>query len=708
MGISLEAPSTRKGFRTMQRVRNMLARRDWLKHPLLGALLEGGVVYAIAWFYLYKIQFASSALERADPHYHIKFAQLLRTEGLGMVKQFPWAQFSLWKEHFFDKDFGFHVLLMPFASGNLIYGGKLAGVAFGALVFGTFALVLRLRGVRGSWVWALGLTVASYIFVVRMNVARPQVFSITLTLLSLYFVLRRDWKVVFGLGIAYALSYTAPHLIVIYAGALLVSVFLLERRLEYKPLLASVAGVLVGWLVHPSFPNTFKGFWVQIVGVLDTAWGEKVENLDLAVELSAATTRELLTQNALLWVLVVLCVLLLPRVTKRLTAEHLTLFLVSCGFLALTAMSRRFAEYMVPVMLWMAAEIVELAFREADESRAPWFLSSRRSRLVATVLACSLVFVVFVRNSRAFERRFAASVTSPVRGQALWLAQNTEPGSVVFTCGWDTAPEMFLYNHHNNYLVFLDPNYMYQWNRELWQRWSDITTGKAADPVSDIVNVFGARYGYCHSRYRELRARLIRDPRVTFISENMGGVLFEIDPSVPAPPPQFRFVVSEPYPLGRNWSAGPPEPHAWTDTIVETRPYQRITLPGRSGPGSVSCVILRDTLELPPGGLRVRLGALERARVWYGGRLAYDSMGIQSSDPHAGDFFLTTTHASAQASGVPPNDFTIEICTRHSDARLSIHYDPLPAPRDAAGAGAAQPVVAADGAEPATNGGVAP
>ena len=78
------------------------------------------------------IQFSTPNLPDNDGFYHIKFAWLMRTEGL--KPEFPYLPVSILNANdFYDHHFLYHVALIPFTFGDLLFGAKLAAVTFSAL-----------------------------------------------------------------------------------------------------------------------------------------------------------------------------------------------------------------------------------------------------------------------------------------------------------------------------------------------------------------------------------------------------------------------------------------------------------------------------------------------------------------------------------------------------------------------------------------------
>ena len=98
---------------------------NWIYGPLLFVLF-------IALMYL--IQFSTKNLVGTDGYYHIKFSSLMRTEGL--KPGFPWLPLTILNPgEFADHHFLFHVLLIPFTFGDLVFGAKLASVLFASFAF---------------------------------------------------------------------------------------------------------------------------------------------------------------------------------------------------------------------------------------------------------------------------------------------------------------------------------------------------------------------------------------------------------------------------------------------------------------------------------------------------------------------------------------------------------------------------------------------
>lgn len=504
--------------------------------------LEALVVYAIAFGIFYWRQFLTQHMPGTDGYYHIKVAWIYLEEGL-LRDGFPWAQYSLWRDSYFDKEFGFHVLLMPFAAGDgsaqsLMHAAKLSTVVYGALVYPSFYAVLRLSGVKHTWFWTLVFFGSGAYFGWRINVPRPQIISMSIALWAAYFVLQRSWKGTFAIAAVYALCYTAPLVTVVYAGVALVLWGVVEDDWDWRVLAASVVGVFAGWLLHPHFPNNFRLVWIQLVDVLGNAWGVAGPNLSLGGEFRPADTRSFLREHVPVYFVFVMAMLAMTRVKNILTPRFLTLFGLANAWFIMTCMTKRFVEYWVPLTVFLAATIFTAFLDEARKD--PPRIWQKKWLRVATYSFIVLFMVGIQTYSQvSIAKEFRGPGPGSLSQAAVALQQNTPAGAQVYTCDWDDAPELFFHNHHNRYMVFLDPNFMYKWDPSVWHKWNAVANGKTKQPADEIVTDFKAYFGVCTNNFSGLRRQLQRDPRAK-VTTHGGGYVFALDPAArydPAVPP---------------------------------------------------------------------------------------------------------------------------------------------------------------------------
>ena len=62
---------------------------------------------------------------------------------------------------------------------------------------------------------------------------------------------------------------------------------------------------------------------------------------------------------------------------------------------------------------------------------------------------------------------------------------------------------LFYYNPDYAYVAGLDPTYLYDKDKELWQLYADITLGKRSDAASLIRERFGAEYVFTDNQHQD-------------------------------------------------------------------------------------------------------------------------------------------------------------------------------------------------------------
>jgi hypothetical protein len=198
------------------------------------------------------IQFAAPDMPDNDGFYHIKLAWLMRTEGL--KPEFPFLPLSILNENeFYDHHFLFHVALIPFTFGDLRTGAKWAAVVFASLAFLAVWYLFHRQRVPYAWLWALGLLGISEAFLFRMSIT-PSRFLWN-PALAYAWLLEGKYKHLAVLGFIYVWTYDAFPLMIALAGLHFLAVALTERRFEFRPLLYTTAGIVLGMIINPYFPD---------------------------------------------------------------------------------------------------------------------------------------------------------------------------------------------------------------------------------------------------------------------------------------------------------------------------------------------------------------------------------------------------------------------------------------------------------------------
>lgn len=161
-----------------------------------------------------------------DGYYHVKMAALMRA---GLTPRFIWLPLTILSPTgYADHHWLFHVLLMPFAGGDLLRGGQAAAVIFAAAALTLAGWLLRAQRVPGAGLWALGAFGASSAFVYRLSMPRAQSLSLLWLLVAAHLLLQRRHRFLALLGLTYVWLYDGFPLLLVVAGLY----FLASRALE--------------------------------------------------------------------------------------------------------------------------------------------------------------------------------------------------------------------------------------------------------------------------------------------------------------------------------------------------------------------------------------------------------------------------------------------------------------------------------------------
>ncbi len=483
------------------------------------------LVFSLAWLFCWYQQFTTPWIAGYDGYYHIKYAWLLRERGI--FQEFPWAQFSLWTDNFSDKEFLFHVLLIPFTFfPDLVTGVKHAAVVFAALFIVSFNLILRLHRVPLRYLWVVLLLVAGDVFLFRLHLPRPHLLSMTFMLWMVHATVRQRYTLLAILSFLYAQSYTAIHMPLVLGIIFCAGQLLMRERVSWRSLVVPLLAVLVSILISPFFPNNLVVFYVQN---FELAWQQLFWDINLfqGSELKPMPTRYFLTYNLPLLLPFMGALYLAVLYPSRTSRESKHLLAMAAAFIVMTMVSKRFVEYSYPVGLLFCACYCRDRWPELSW-RALWSRTKLKTA-ICTALIAATATISGVFSYRNMHRDLSRVKPSRYEKGAEFLQQNTPPDSTVFTCDWDDSPELFYFNHHNRYMIFMDPLFMYSWSPQVWHTWMSVANGRTAERTADVLfHHFKIYYGLCTSQFHGLRRIIAKDPNLHIIYEDRAVYVFKV------------------------------------------------------------------------------------------------------------------------------------------------------------------------------------
>jgi hypothetical protein len=498
-------------------------------------ILVGGMLFLVFFLALAAIQFATPDLPDNDGYYHIRLAEIMRREGL--KPDFPWLPLSILNaREYSDHHFLFHVALIPFTLGDLRLGAKWAAVTFAALAFLSVWWLLRQQRVPYSALWALGMLVISEAFLYRMSITRAQSLSLACLVIGLHWMMTKQYRWLLPLSFLYVWLYDAFPLLLILAAIYVGSILLLEKRLEWQPLATIVAGLALGMLVNPYFPDNIVFFIRHLAPKLT-----ETTTVSVGSEWYPYRTTQLLENSPLALVVFLAGAVALGLSSRRMESKTASAFFIAILFGLMLFQSRRFIEYFPPFALIFCALAWKPLLQHAEAGPGT-AVAQRQEAMPATnktryldrrIIAPAILGLIIIVGGWFTLRDARLSIVnskpySLYAGAAEWLNQNTEPGARVFQTDWDDFPRLFFYNTHNTYLIGLDPTYMQLFDADLYNLWEKITQGEIERPSNFIYPRFGAAYVMSDLNHTDFIRQAEIDPGLQEVFRDSDAVVFQV------------------------------------------------------------------------------------------------------------------------------------------------------------------------------------
>lgn len=468
------------------------------------------------------LQFSTPNLIGNDSYFHIRYAEVLRAAGVrGFPPPFPWLPLTiLAPDRFADHHMLYHALLVPFTLGDLRLGGKLAGLA-GAFAFvAAFVWFLRRERVPNVALAVLALGASSADLLFRLSMTRVQALSLVCLLAGFHFALAGRRLALAAAGCVYAWLYDGFPLLFIPVGATVAADLVVARRLRPGGALAALAGVTVGLVASPYFPEYLR-FIVH-------HFGDKLlpgEPLRIGREWFPYDPASLLANALPAMLLVAFGVAAGAERGLHRDRRVLAAFLIALAFLALTLRSKRFIEYFAPMATVFAALGGASAFARLEVRR--------RALLAGMLVAVATANVAGVAWTLA--RKRAETPHDQYAAAARYVAEHAPPGAMLCTTDWDDFPWLYFHNTTSTYLVGLDPTYLRDRFRDAYWEWVDIAQGKVEDAGRRLATRFPCAYMMSDRLHGAFLERAKQDPDLEEVLSGEHFVLYRVRRDAPPP-----------------------------------------------------------------------------------------------------------------------------------------------------------------------------
>jgi intracellular septation protein A len=492
-------------------------------------LLVGALILLATFLGLFAyVQYGTDSLAGTDGYYHIKMGYLIRHEGL--KPDFPWLpQTILNEEAYYDHHLLYHVYLALFAVTDpgvdgglaLTQSAKIASIILPALAFMAIWWLLRGQNVPWASLWALGLFAVSEAFLYRMSMPRAQSASLLVLALGLHWLLQKRYRLLLPLGFAYVWFYNAFPLLIVMAGVYVAATLLMERRLVWQALVYPTAGIILGIVINPYFPQDVA----FIVNHLLPKLGG--DSIPVGNEWSPYRTWTLVRNSGPALAAFLLGVMALGWREKRMDKSILVALGLAVLFGTMLFQSRRFVEYFPPFALIFLALSVTPLLNEWQASEW-WGKRPYLTPLLPIALLAILAWPLYASLNSARSQLADSTPANRYAEAALWLRANAEPGAKVFQTDWDDFTRLFFYNTDVVYTVGLDPTYLELYDADLDNEWVDITQGRVEQPGQVIRERFGSQYVFSDLNHDDFIEQANADPQLKEVYRDDDAVIFAL------------------------------------------------------------------------------------------------------------------------------------------------------------------------------------
>jgi len=466
------------------------------KPPIISGRAEIAAAFVAILAVMSWIEFAGPAILDNDGYYHIRWAAMLR-ESAPRLPEFQALPLTTLNERdYADHHFLFHVLLVPFTLGDLRVGAKLAAAFFASAgIASLFGLLVAYR-VPYRWLWLAPLVASSEPFLYRMSMTRAPSLSLALLGIGVYLILQRKLLLVGLVAFAFTWTYSLFPLILVFAVAHAIAVYIAERRLDFRQVLAAFSGIAVGLVVNPYFPQNLALFRDHLLMKLTAVYPVEVGG-----EWYPYDTWTVLGGSAVAFAIYAAALVALDLKQRPRDPRPLFFLFVSLVLLLMFFKSKRFVEYWPPFAMTFSAFVLAPVLKGSISARH----SRTRDRLIAATAGAAAVVVLAVTMGMMVlvARRDVRLEADPLayQGASQWLARNAPVGARVFNTDWDDFPMLFYYSPTNEYIVGLDPTYLYDRDADLWRLYARITLGQESSPAELIRERFGAEYVFTDNEH---------------------------------------------------------------------------------------------------------------------------------------------------------------------------------------------------------------
>jgi hypothetical protein len=480
------------------------------------------IVLAAVIAYCLFIQLYLPNLYGTDGYYHIKVASFLRDFGLNY--NFRWAQFSTFKDSFSDKDLIFHLLTIPFLylSDDLVTSAKYANIFFIICFLLTYLFVLKKYLPNFLVACFLLLPFFSRFFTIYLSFFRPATLANIFTILGIYFIIHKRWIKLAFIALFYPLTHLSFPTLIFFALVCEVIRYKTKKEFFFRNIYIVVIASLVACIIHPNSPNNWVSIYLNaiLVPVSSSILGKA---LDFGKEFSSSSARIIFTDNFAVFFSLNLCFWLAFIGRRKLSLSTLTWWCCSCLYLVFSFFSDRY---------WYQANILFFIFfasylKDYMEGKTLPEMIPKIRIILLFYLTVPIIFAAYTLNYIKSNVAVFAKMNAHYETVGKWMNKNIPEGETIYHAYWSDSPYFICFNPKNNYMVTLDPIYMFAPYPKKYVAYQGLIHGKG-DPYQIIKGTFGLTYGYTRNNNKLYKHIKAKENSFQILYEDHMGTVFKL------------------------------------------------------------------------------------------------------------------------------------------------------------------------------------
>ena len=198
-------------------------------------------------------------------------------------------------------------------------------------------------------------------------------------------------------------------------------------------------------------------------------------------------------------------------------------------FSTLALFSERFTEYAIPI------STLAFAFYANEYIHGVPFNKIFSTEIKTYAIKAAIIGFLLVGITNSYLQTTLLFKKYSWYGNSLvktgeFLKKEVPTDNVIYTCDWDLSPLLFFNDHSHRYEVFLDPSYMYYWDRDFYFLWFNVGQGRYGDDTyKALKDGIGVSYGVCLKRTKKaLEGIIAKDPRLSIVYEDKYAYVFKL------------------------------------------------------------------------------------------------------------------------------------------------------------------------------------